>query len=112
MSDVERWLAARMDGVPDALRARLLEAVREAGSVGGDGRARSPLPVARCSLPEALRRVGDQLLAQIAAAPASRDHALTLLAADALMTYAMEAEAEGEGMAGEPPASRRSLPDD
>jgi hypothetical protein len=44
-------------------------------------------------LHERLRQLGDGLLAQAKSAPASRDTALTLLAADALMTFACEAMA-------------------
>ena len=62
------------------------------------------------SLPEVLRRAGDRLIAGVTAAPASRDQALALLAADALLTYAMEAEADGAVHA--LPASRFPLPDD
>jgi hypothetical protein len=55
-------------------------------------------------LHERLRQLGDGLLAQAKSEPASRDTALTLLAADALMTFACEALAEVDpgGLAGGP----------
>ena len=101
-----------MAAVPAALEERILEAVkREAGSGKREPTSElAELPASRCSLPELLQRAGDRLLAEAIAAPASRDHALTLLAADALMTYAMEAGAGGEAPA--LPASRFPLLDD
>jgi hypothetical protein len=55
-------------------------------------------------LHERLRQLGDGLLAQAKSEPASRDTALTLLAADALMTFACEALAEVDpsGLVGGP----------
>ncbi len=41
-----------------------------------------------------LRQIGDGLLAEAQSGPPSRRTALTLLAADALMTWACEAQAE------------------
>ena len=46
------------------------------------------------ALHEALRRAGERLLALAIAMPPSRETAVTLLAADALMTFACEATAE------------------
>jgi len=43
-----------------------------------------------------LRRLADQLLAEATHAPPNHHTALTLLAADALMTYACEAAAEAD----------------
>jgi uncharacterized membrane protein len=81
--------------VPESLRERILAAVREGedGRRGAAGAEVGP-PVSRRSLPDALREAGDRLLAVARAGPASRDTALTLLAADALMTFACEAMAE------------------
>ena len=45
-------------------------------------------------LHEALRQAGERLLAVAIAMPPSRETAVTLLAADALMTFACEATAE------------------
>ncbi len=83
MSDVERWLVPRLRGVPDSLRKRILAAVREAGN----GKRETSDPS------EALGAAADRLLREALGAAPTRDHAMTLLAADALMTYAMEAEA-------------------
>ena len=46
------------------------------------------------SVADALRSAAEKLLAEAAVAPPSRETALSLLAADALMTYACEAVAE------------------
>lgn len=67
--------------MPPALRRRVEEAVREVGDPG--------------SVPDALRAAAESLLAEAANAAPGRDTALALLAADALMTYACEATAEG-----------------
>jgi hypothetical protein len=50
--------------------------------------------VSRLTLHEELCRVGERLLAEAIGMPPSRDTAVTLLAADALMTFACEAMAE------------------
>jgi len=68
--------------MPPALRSR----VEQALATNGDG------PVAA----DALRAAAMGLLDEAASAAAGRDAALTLLAADALMTYACEAAAEGQ----------------
>jgi len=83
--------------VPESLRERILGVVTSAASAGSGG----------CSadaLHERLRQLGDGLLAQAKSEPASRDTALTLLAADALMTFACEALAEVDpsGLVGGP----------
>lgn len=80
MNGVERWLEPRLADTPKALRQRILEAV----SGGEKG----------FTLQDELRRAGERLLSQAIAAPPSRDTAVTLLAADALMTFACEAIAE------------------
>ena len=46
------------------------------------------------SIPDTLRAAAEDLLARAQAAAANRDTALSLLAPDALMTYACEAVAE------------------
>lgn len=76
------------------MRERILVAVREAGNGKRDADNAPTLPASRFSLPETLRRAGERLLAAARSGPASRDTALTLLAADALMTLACEAMAE------------------
>ena len=92
MSDVEAWLEAWMEGVPEALRQRILEGVREhvqraTRNVQRDVRSDQPFSAV-------LAGAGEEMLAEVQSAPASRQQALTLLAADALMTFACEADAE------------------
>lgn len=65
------------------MRARILRAVRET--------TLAPSPV---SLPQALRQLGDALLEQAKSGLPTRDTALTLLAADTLVTLAYEVVAE------------------
>ncbi len=78
-ADVLAWLDARRPAPPAALRARLAAAVTESEE----------------SLPEEFARLGGRLLARVAGRPdGGRDLALDLLAADALVTYAFEAQAE------------------
>lgn len=80
------WFAARTDGAP----ARLLAAseawwTRSAGSDGATG--------------ERLARAGRDALEAAIAAGDSREAALDLLAADALITMALLAEGESDAMA-------------
>lgn len=91
MNDVERWLEPRLVGVPEALRERILQAV---GGERGAGKA---------GVVEGLRAAGERLLHQAVQASPGRDTAVTLLAADALMTFACEAIAETnpEGLVGQ-----------
>jgi hypothetical protein len=84
---LKAWLAARLQGVPESLRARIEEAVARPA-------ARLDAPGGGVEMASALARAGTELLARAKAMPPSRDAALTLLAADALMTYACEALAE------------------
>ena len=75
------WLAGRRPVPPAALRGRISETV-------GD-EAGAP--------PQTLAGLGARLLDRVAAAPTQdRRHALDLLAADALVTYAFEAQAEAD----------------
>jgi len=81
------WLDERRPAPPPGLRAHLEAAVVDA-----------PDP-----LPEHLARLGSDLLARVASHPAGgREVALDLLAADAFVTYAFEAQAEAAvtGLAG------------
>jgi hypothetical protein len=73
-----------VEGVPEALRARVLDAVKRETGHGTRG----------LSVHERLRNAADHLLAEVLTAMPSRGQALTLLAADALMTFACEAEVE------------------
>ena len=81
------WLEARRPVAPPALRAHV-----EAAVTDGD------LP-----LPDQLALLGRRVLARVTARPeGGRELALDLLAADALVTYAFEAQAEADvaGLAG------------
>ncbi|MFQ6046718.1 MAG: hypothetical protein ACE5PT_10250 [Gemmatimonadales bacterium] len=53
-------------------------------------------PDSRFPIPDSLRRLADSLLEQAKSTPPSRETALTLLAADALITWACEAVAEAD----------------
>jgi hypothetical protein len=78
-AEVVDWLGRRRPIPPDALRIHLEQAVRDRPA----------------ALPEHLAQEGAELLRQVvAASPAGRERALDLLAADALVTYAFEAQAE------------------
>ncbi|HXM37864.1 MAG TPA: hypothetical protein VN908_04290 [Gemmatimonadales bacterium] len=86
--EVQAWLDARHPAPPAALRERLNRAVAETTP-------HSPFPLYLADL-------GRELLARVASRPAGgRELALDLLAADAFVTYAFEAQAEDDvgGMA-------------
>jgi hypothetical protein len=81
------WLDARSPAPPAALRAHLEAAVEDGAE----------------PLPQHLARLGGDLLARVARHPGGgRELALDLLAADAFVTYAFEAQAEADaaGLAG------------
>ena len=81
--NVREWLHSRTPRPPVALTERLdvLIAVRQESPVRG--------------IPQTLQAAGDLLLADLLRRQASsRESALDLLAADALMTYTMESAAE------------------
>jgi hypothetical protein len=79
--DLEAWLEARRPAPPEALAARLRSLATD-----------SPL-----ALPEHLAALGRDVLRRVSAGPAAdRTLALDLLAADALVTYAFEAQAEAD----------------
>lgn len=81
------WLEARRPAPPDALRACLAAGLTDAD-----------LP-----LPEQLADLGRRSLERVAGRPeGGRELALNLLAADAFITYAFEAQAEADvsGLAG------------
>jgi hypothetical protein len=81
-----QWLTSRTPVPPSGLRARLDEALHDAGSSTDD-------------LPESYLRAAERLIEDLLQGECtSRDSALDLLTADALVTYAFEA-------AGETPAS-------
>lgn len=77
---LERWLAGRTERGPAALRARVLE---HAAAVGD---AASPA--------ERIALAAERVLAIVEEHPGDRSIALDLLAADALITLALLAEAE------------------
>jgi len=77
--EVLAWLDARRPSPPPALRAHLDAAVTDASE----------------PLADHLARLGNELLARVARRPAGgRELALDLLAADAFVTYAFEAQTE------------------
>jgi len=81
--EVLAWLEARRPVPPDALRARLAAAV-------SDVELAPPVP-----LPDQLAVLGRRVLGRVACRPdGGRELALELLAADAFITYAFEAQAE------------------
>ncbi len=81
LTPAQRWLSERFRAVPDVLRVRLQRALTHYDDSGHPADVFGRL--ARITIEEFH---GD----------ASRDDALTLLAADAFMTYACEAAAELE----------------
>jgi hypothetical protein len=80
--ELEAWLRARTARGPAALRARVLEHAR----VPNDG----------ATLAERLALAADRVLAIVEEHPGDRAIALDLLAADALITLALLAQAEAE----------------
>jgi hypothetical protein len=78
-TDVLAWLATRRPTPPGALRAQIEQAVTDA----------------KLPLPAHLADVGRRLLGKVSSRPeGGRELALDLLAADAFITYAFEAQAE------------------
>lgn len=78
---VLEWLARRHPAPPDSLRAHLATAVTDRAA----------------ALPDHLALEGAALLARVMGSPGSgRERALDLLAADAFVTYAFEAQAEAD----------------
>ena len=75
------WLETRLDGAPQSLRDRVLRAIPEAG-------------FERRPSAEALRELARGLVEEAKAGAADYETALTLLAADAVITYSCEFVAE------------------
>src|SRR5439155_922676 len=97
--EVLAWLAARRPVPPDALRAGIEAVVRDAEL--------SPLD----PVPDQLALLGRQMLERVAGRPGGgRELAIELLAADAFITYAFEAQAEldATGLAA---LAERTVPD-
>ena len=84
MNELRRWLEARLTEAPPSLRQRIERVLDR------------HVPARTTSLAQELRSLADVLLAEAKEGPASRETALTLLAADALVTYACEVTAESE----------------
>ncbi|HEY6061503.1 MAG TPA: hypothetical protein VIV10_13010 [Gemmatimonadales bacterium] len=83
---VPDWLDSRRPAPPPTLRAHLDRRVPPASRASGES-----------ALPEHLAAAGRALLERVLSHPAAgRDLALDLLAADALVTYAFEAQAEAD----------------
>lgn len=83
---VREWLDERTPRPPRALSDRLESALAMRASLAAD------------DVPEALLRASEAIIGDLLGRQESaRDSALDLLAADALMTYALEAAAEGIG---------------
>lgn len=78
MTEAEIWLRSRAGEVPPVLLARMVAAV----------------PTAAGSVPDALVRGALGLYATVTRGTGGREDALPLLAADALLTHAFEAQAE------------------
>ena len=80
-TDVLEWLSSRQPAPPAGIAGHIAASV---GTGGGE-------------LPERLARAGVELLRRVASAPhGGRELALDLLAADAFVTYAFEAQAEAD----------------
>lgn len=94
MIDLESWVRSRLEGAPESLRSRVLAALAQAGlrteSTAPAGSSGEPA----VALASALKRAGDRLLEEAKAGPPTRETALALLAADALVTLACELLAE------------------
>ncbi|MBW3629747.1 MAG: hypothetical protein KY464_10670 [Gemmatimonadetes bacterium] len=78
MSTAEGWLRARVSGAPPELLSTMIAA----------------LPNAPGAVPDALAGGALSLYARVANGSGGREDALPLLAADALLTHAFEAQAE------------------
>jgi hypothetical protein len=84
--DADGWLAARLAEAPPELRSRV-EAARATGNVQR---------ASDWSFDEELRALAEALLEEAKGGPPTHDTALTLLAADALITLACEWVGETE----------------
>ena len=80
MSDLARWLERHTAEAPAALRARVREHALSTPPADG--------------LPDTLARAGRATLERVVAHPGDRSVALDLLAADALITLALLAQAQ------------------
>ena len=85
MSEAERWLRARLPDAPPAL----LEAMTDALASDSDADVEP-------SVADSLAAASVRLYARVLAGTGGREDALPLLAADALLTHALEAQAEAD----------------
>ncbi len=76
------WLEPRLGAAPPELAAAIRDCLERAA------------PAPERAVPDALARAAEETLARVAAEPQTREAAVRLLAADALLTYAFEAAAE------------------
>jgi hypothetical protein len=86
LNELLNWLEPRLTEVPESLRGRILDTVSGGQSDGRTGATGSA----------SLHRTGKELMSIAKTAPPTHDTAMTLLAADALITFACEAVAEEE----------------
>jgi hypothetical protein len=84
VSDPGEWVARRLAAAPGSLRRRI-ETALAAGAGGAEGAG---------DLAARLRVVAERLLVEAKSGPATRETAMTLLAADALITLSCEWTAE------------------
>jgi hypothetical protein len=78
-------VARRLAAAPASLRARIQTALGAGAGAGTDGTG---------DLAVRLRAIAERLLAEVKSGPATRETAMTLLAADALITLSCEWTAE------------------
>jgi hypothetical protein len=90
MSAAQSWLRQRVPAAPAELLSTMIAA----------------LPAEEGPLPDALAAGALALYARVAVGSGAREDALPLLAADALLTHAFEAQAEIDPAALEPLAAR------
>jgi hypothetical protein len=79
VSEAERWLLSHAGAAPADLLASMKAALSETSGL---------------AVPDALAGAAMRLYARVATGPGGRADALPLLAADALLTHAFEAQAE------------------
>ncbi|MDB4949206.1 MAG: hypothetical protein JWM27_1855 [Gemmatimonadetes bacterium] len=103
MTAAETWLRERLSDAPPRLLDAMVAAVRSAGAEAGV----AVDPAASVDrddggVPDALAAAALMLYERVLAGSGKREDALPLLAADALMTHALEAQAEidADGLAG------------
>ena len=93
-TDLEAWLKPRLERAPESLRARISDALSsdQAPVAASQSKGRAA-EMSASMLPKRLRTLGESLLEEAKLGKPTHDTAVTLLAADALITYSCEAEA-------------------